>query len=139
MIDSTSKKIDNYSLIINVNETFLQNNPNPKIFNEANTNMLNDQEKIIWSISPQIKAFTFVDYEGLVYDLSNLYDINQDYYANKNNSLFYFNIGKFGNTNCKKDNSYIVFINEKDENNTDCSLLSGTNKEKPSKWRIRSI
>jgi hypothetical protein len=31
---------------------------------------------------------------------------------------------------CKKDNTYIVYVDEKDQNNIDCKLLSGTNKEK---------
>ncbi len=96
------------------------------------------EKNIIWSISHEIKAFKFVDFEGLVYDLSSLYDDNKDYYINKNKSLFYFNVGDFGETKCKKDFTYIVFVNEKDDNNTDCLLLSGTNKEKPSNWRIKS-
>jgi len=70
--------------------------------------------------------------------LSKLYDENKDYIINKNKSFYYFNIGNFGVTTCKKDNTYIVYVNEKDVNNTDCLLFSGTNKEKPSKWRIRS-
>ncbi len=98
-----------------------------------------NEANIIWSISPEIQAFTFVDFEGLVYDLTYLYDENRDYYINKNKSLYYFNIGSFGVTDCKNDKTYIVYVAEKDVNNSDCKLLSGTNKEKPSKWRIRSI
>lgn len=93
---------------------------------------------MIWTISPEIQAFTFVDFDGLVYDLSNLYDENKDYFVNKNKTYYYFNIGNFGVTSCKKDNTYIIYLDENDTNNTDCKLLSGTNKDKPSKWRIRS-
>jgi len=139
MISNDDNTLFPNQTVYNSNSTQISSN-NTNIINDKDNNkkIYNNQQDIMWTISPQIKAYSFVDFEGLVYDLSKLYDGNKDYIINKNNSYYYFNIGSFGVTTCKKDNTFIVYVNEKDLNTSECLLLSGTNKEKPSKWRIRS-
>jgi hypothetical protein len=92
------------------------------------------------TISQQINAYCLSIYEDVVYDISELYDPNMDYFFHNQSDYFYFNFCKFGSTICKKDSSYSIYVNKTDArtNNTDCNLLSGTNYKNTPKWQIIS-
>lgn len=95
------------------------------------------------SISKEIKAFCFLDVDGIIYDLLPLYDPSQDYFFKGAKDYYYFNLCHYGVTKCKKDNSYMVYTNEPMANQnstaTECYLMSGTNPTIPPKWKVYSI
>lgn len=91
--------------------------------------------------SPQInknvtQAYCFLNNEGTVYDLMELYDLEDYVYEGKNNT-YILNFCKFTTNKCRKDNAFIISHNTLDER--DCHLMSGTNPTLPSKWTIISI
>jgi hypothetical protein len=133
-----AKAIDPIEDIIKSTENFYLNKNNDKNkSNNVTKNYIKDnkEENIIWRKTPIIKAFSFIDNKGVIYNLSPLYDDKFDYYVNnkEDNSFYFFNIGNFGNNICKKNKSYIIY-----KKNEDCVLLSGTNKDKPSEFQITS-
>lgn len=107
----------------------LANNSN----NKTAPNMSNSTNT---TISRDIKAYCFVDLDGVAFDISNLHDPDQDYVFNNGKNFFYLNLCSFGSAKCRKDKSYLTYINQTDVNSTDCDLLSGSNKDIPPVWKI---
>ncbi len=94
-------------------------------------------------LDAELQAYCFANVNGIVYDLNPLYDATSDYmFKSKNGSVtFFYNFCKFGNTKCKKDNTYMISTNQGSVyNNTsnDCNLLTGTNYQNLPKWKIKS-
>jgi hypothetical protein len=93
-------------------------------------------------INNEISAYCFASMDGAVYDLNKLYDPKEDYSiitADKKNT-FYFNFCNFAITKCKKERTYAILTREKVlmDRSRNCTLLSGTNRDKAPKWTIIS-
>jgi hypothetical protein len=89
----------------------------------------------------ELEGYCFANIQGVVYDLSPLYDASGDYIFKTGGDTIYLNFCKFGVTKCKKDNAFVISAKTGSVNNsssTDCSLLSGTNYENFPKWKITS-
>ena len=89
----------------------------------------------------ELEGYCFANVDGVVYDLTPLYDASGDYIFKTLKDTIYLNFCKFGVTKCKKDNAFIISAKTGSVNNsttTDCTLLSGTNFENFPKWKISS-
>lgn len=105
---------------------------------QMNINMTAYNESVL-QYSVPIYAYRYVDYEGIVYDLSELYDEIQDYTFNSNDNHYFINIGRFGHTKCRNHSSYAIFFNSSDaDENTNCTFLSGIEESDPTSIRIIS-
>lgn len=89
----------------------------------------------------EVEAYCFANIQGVVYDLSPLYDPNSDYSFKTGESSVLFNFCKFGVTKCKKDNTFVISAKTSSLTNntsTDCTILSGTNYDNFPKWKVKN-
>jgi hypothetical protein len=146
LVNTASKLKTNIKAKTQMRNTTNETTPiNTTAVETSNTTTTNKTESISpiknaeFIYSSLIQAYEYVDYKGVVYDISELNDKENDYTFYVDDAHYYFNIGKFAVSQCKRKNSYFIYHNSSNsDNNTNCIHLSGTDQTEPTIMRIIS-